>query len=177
MNIVQFIIPIVFLVFAVLGGTFLVFPKYQSFVGFQESIKEKENRIQKGEERLVELRMLEREIEAQQDTFAKIDAAIPGDIALPGVYHDLQRMGSESGLVLVGVKFTEEQFDDELVLAKTNIDLKLEGSYSGVKNFLLQVKSSERMFNAQSAILEVQDNITGILSVQVHVEAYAAQTL
>ncbi len=148
------------------------------FVGTQNAIQEKQDRIRRGEEVLVKLRVLQREVIAREEDFAKIDAATPHDMALPGVYHDLQRIGSESGLALsnVGSQTTLLEKGDWSI-TKTNVVLDFEGSYNGVKNFLSQIASAARMFNAQSVGLQIADETTGTVRLQVDIEAYAAQPL
>jgi len=173
-NIAQFIIPIIFLAVAVLGGSFFVFPKYQIFSDIRETIKERGERVQRGEAILVELRSLRREAEKRQEDFAKIDEAIPEETALPKIYHELQLLGAESGLVLSGIASLKEELGEgAAAIEKTMIRLEFQSSYEGVKNFLRQVKSSQRMFNTQSVLLEVQDGATGTLRLEIAIDAYA----
>jgi len=175
-SITKFVFLILLLATAVLGGILFAFPKYQMLVDVREAVKEREERVQRGEAVLVKLRNLQREAEKRQEDFAKIDTAIPEETALPKIYHELQLLGAQSGLVLSSIASSREKIGEgAAAVEKTTIQLQLQGSYEGVKNFLQQVKSSERMFNAQSVLLDAQDETTGTgaLKLQISIAAYA----
>lgn len=174
MRIFEVVLPILFLAGAVLGGVFLLWPKYQNFADMQEAITEREERIQRGENLLVQLRDQKRQVEERQEDFARLEVAIPEDAALPGLYHDLQRLGGESGLVLSEITSEQEPVQEgNAQLSETMISLELEGSYAGVKRFIEQVHVFQRMLNVQSIVLEIGDEETGTLLLNAAVAAYS----
>jgi len=175
MRIFPVILSALFLALAVVGILFLVWPKYQGFAEVRKDIAEHGERIQKGEEVSVQLREMKRAIEGKRENFGKIDIAIPSEVAVAGAYHEIQQMAQAAELILTSVgggdtKVREE--GDAVSLRQAALSLTLEGSYGGMKNFLSQLKSSARMLNTQAVSLENQDELAGILSIQIEVEVY-----
>ena len=168
----QRILPVLFIISAVLAGAFFVFPKYENFTKIQADIEEGRARVQRGEEALVKLRAAKREADARQDDFAKIDIAIPQDMALPAVYHELQRLGLESELAVSNLDSTETELQvGNSTMKRATVSLELQGPYGNIKNFLAQAKSFARMLNTQAVGVDSVGSET--LRLQVDINAYS----
>jgi Tfp pilus assembly protein PilO len=178
MKIISFILPFLFLGAAGLGAFVFVWPKYQDLRSVQAEVAEHRERIKAGEEVLESLRGTKQEIERRRENFQKIRVAVPEEVAVAGVYHEIQRMASSVGVKLNTISNTEDLVDKDasILVVQSVISLGLEGSYESAKNFVRQLKASARVLNIQDIVLESvsAEGEFGVLRITITIKAYGA---
>jgi len=138
-------------VIALVTLAFWTFPVYQEYTALSVELTEKETELQNRENYFSQLGSLENYLGGFQDQLLKLNAAVPGDSALPSLYDLVQRMSSESGLVLRQISAVKDAKAVSGVQARTvAVSLNLEGSYEGLKTFLSRTQTAPRLLDVTS---------------------------
>jgi len=143
-------IAICFFLTFILGLSFLR-PKYQDLKSLQKKVEEKRVELQSKEEYFLNLSNIAEELKKYQDQLFKIDSALPPDPSIPALTNFLQKKISQSGLVLNEVSLVSiTPFEDLPGIQKIHLDLRVLGSYSSFKNFLLTLEKSARLIEVEN---------------------------
>ena len=143
------IIGIVVIVLVILA--FWVFPMYQDFQELSVELIEKDAELQNREDYFSEIQSINDRLKIYEEELAKLHAAIPNDSSLPSLYDLVQRLSSESGLVLRQISAIEDTKTVSGIQAQTiAVSLNLEGSYDGLKAFLNRVQIAPRLLDVTS---------------------------
>lgn len=130
---------------------FWVVPMYQDFQELSVELIEKEAELQNREDYFSEIQSLDNRLKAYEEELIKLHAALPNDSSLPSLYDLLQRLSSESGLVLRQISAVEDTKTVSEIAAQTiAVSLNLEGSYEGLKAFLERTQTASRLLNVTS---------------------------
>ncbi|MDP3991240.1 MAG: type 4a pilus biogenesis protein PilO [Candidatus Nealsonbacteria bacterium] len=133
----------------------LAWPKYQSFQGLRDDIKEKQADLESKEQYFSQIKEISRQLEEYQDELTKVSSALPKKPSLPSLFNFFQTSASESGLILKninlgGVKTPKKQ---ENSLKEISLGLELLGSYKSFKSFLETIEGSSRMIEIENLSL------------------------
>ena len=159
----------IFLIISLVFGLTLVWPKYQDFIDLRKKIEGKKIELKTQANYFEDLQKISKELKKYQSQISKIDSALPEKISLPEVLNFLQKISSQSGLLLKNIspktialevtKPGEEEITEETKIIKgpeikeTKINLSLTGDYPSFKNFLSLLEKSARLFEIESISL------------------------
>jgi len=155
----------IFLIISLVFGLTLVWPKYQDFIDLRKKIEGKKIELKTQANYFEDLQKISKELKKYQSQISKIDSALPEKISLPEVLNFLQKISSQSGLLLKNISPTkialevEKPKEEEIKIIKgpgikeTKINLSLTGDYPSFKNFLSLLEKSARLFEIESISL------------------------
>ena len=157
---------------AVIFGAVVLWPKFQEIERIEGDIAWKERELQRQEVYFSGLRETKDELRRYQEQLTKIDSALPDDPSLPSLFNFLQKISSESGLILVEigpaiVSFLEEKPE----IKETKFSLELAGSYPSFKVFLARLEKSARIIEIEEVVFSSPEDgelFTFNLRIKVH---------
>lgn len=145
----RFFLSIFLLFSSLIFGVFVVLPRLQEFSLTQKEFKAKKAELESRESYFAHLNSLKERLD-KEELVAKIDAAIPNDPQLPGLYEFLQKLSAGSGLVMRSIVASQDTPALNSRLKRINTSLQLGGSYEGLKLFLSGLQSASRMTDVTS---------------------------
>jgi len=180
-RILRVIISIALLCVAFGGLVFFVWPAYQKFSALRHEIELRQDRLDRGQKALAQLRSVQEEIVMHEQDFAKIDQAIPQDPGLPGVYEHILQLAVTSGLVMqsisgaqqVGTSEDPDSLDQSQQAVVLSFQVTFSGSYEGLKTFLEAAKRSARILNVNTISIGSNSLDPGAMSIDMQLDAYA----
>jgi len=133
----------------------LILPKKEILDSVQKKVAEKMAEIQGKEEYLLNLSRLSAELKNYPSSLSKIDLALPAEPNLPGLFDFLQKVTSQSGLILVSLRpsaafpavVLEERAPE---FQETRFNLEVSGSYPAFKDFLSLLEKSARLIEVEA---------------------------
>ncbi len=144
------IIAFCFFLTLILGVGFL-WPKYQNLNTLQKRVEEKKVELKYQEEYFLKLKEISEELKKYQTQLLKIDSALPPEPSIPALLDFLQKKTSQSGLVLKKVEVGSiAPSKDSPRIQEIRLNLRVLGSYSSFKNFLLTLEKSARLFEVEN---------------------------
>ena len=170
-KIARILISFALLATSLAGILFWVWPNYQEFSSIKTQIETFKNRLEQGQHALVELKKVETQIQKHQEDFAKIQQAVPHDVALPALYDHIQQLAASSGLLLGSIQ-GQELKDSEEELSRLVLQTNLAGSYEAFKQFLNAAARSPRLLNVRSLNIASSGD-SGTLQITLEIVAYA----
>lgn len=174
-RVIRIVVSVILLFAALLGAVFLVWPTYQEFMVLGHEVQERRDRLERGQKALAHLRKTQEEIIARQESFAKIDSAIPEDPQLPALYEHIQRLAASSHLVLTSIESKEGEAPANDVAVYV-LKAEFQGSYEGLKTFLGGLKRSERILGVEKLTLSSDGEASEGLDIDMELSAYAASS-
>jgi len=166
-------LPVVVLGGALAAGAAFLWPAVRDFWAIQEQVRVEEERLERGQQAVQQLRDVQRRIEAQQANFAKLGQAVPDDMQLPATYDLVQQLADSSGLIL-GSIVSQGAGERPGGAQAVRIDVQLTGTYDGLKAFLRAARSSARVFNVDTLAINVGAGEEGsVLGIQASMLVYA----
>ena len=174
------IIPILVVV-AGLAAYFLLLPKYQDIRQQQRLLKAEEQKLQSNKFVFDDLKNLIAELEEKRESLSAVDKSIPASPEIPELLANLDFLANQSGLTFTSLQLSQaesietaaeglevEQFGRQVMLQNNTeglgimqIDLKMIGGYSGLKNFLLNLEQNQRLMDIQEMTFEELDDESG----------------
>jgi Tfp pilus assembly protein PilO len=146
---IPFVIIGCFVFSLILGPTFL-WPKYQSLRELQNSINIKKMEIEEQEQYFAEIDAVKAKLAENSEATSKIDSALPDSIDIPSLLNFIQQACSQSGLVLENVSpFTIVAAGGMTNIKEISMSLKVSGSYTALKSFLVVLEKSARLIEAE----------------------------
>jgi len=174
-NLIDFI-PLVIIglfVFSLILGPTLLWPKYQTLKELQGNINIKKLEIEKQQQYFADIESIKAKLEQNSEAMAKIDSALPDSIDIPSFLNFVQLACSQSGLVLESISpFTVAAVSSMTNVKEISMSLKVSGSYSALKSFLLVLEKSARLIEVEdisfSSPTSNQDLFSFSLKVKIH---------
>lgn len=133
-----------------LGSFFLIWPKYQEFGMLEQEILEKKSELESQDEYFKDLELLSVELEKRQEFLLKIDAAITEKRSLPELLNFLQKTASQSRTVIRALAPSFIGLDLEKGVNVTRLNIQLDGSYVGLKEFISNIEKSARLIEVNN---------------------------
>ena len=126
-------------------------PSYQEFSALKNQVQVKEQELENRTSYFDHLKAIEQDLNERVDELAKLDAILPDNPEIPLLYDLVQRISSGSGLVFKEIFYTiEKKEDSEAGIREITVDVSVDGSYEGIKEFLLAARKAERMLDINS---------------------------
>ena len=168
-------IPIVLLFISSIVVVILgVMPSYQEFVDLKEQVKVKEVEIANRELYVKNLREIEALLNEKELKIAKLDVIIPNSLEIPLLYNLLQKISSGSGLLFREIFSSigkDEDFNSGLHTISVNMEI--EGSYAGIKEFLISTRKAERLLDIKSLGFLILDDDTKPIKFLIKLDSFS----
>jgi Tfp pilus assembly protein PilO len=161
-------------------GFFSVFPKYGEWQDVEREISEKNAEIATNQEYYANLKSAAAQLEKYQESFKKINTALPEGSDAPALMDFIQITAAQSGLVLETVDYNAPASNLTAKAAATGaspaapakrslqnygISADLSGSYADFKNFMSRIEHSSRLINAGNINITVpKDTVKNLQS-------------
>jgi Tfp pilus assembly protein PilO len=148
---IKLIITIVFIVASLVGGLYVVHPSYQKY---QRQVKENEVLYEELENIMVyvnELKEIKKKIGENEESFQKIENALPEDHDAPSFFLYLQEKIEENGLTSSGnlgsfrVNSYNHNNTDHGRIKEIVFELTLSGEYEDIKKFFRETEKLMRV--------------------------------
>lgn len=144
-------------------------PAYQSYAVSQGELQGARVETQNRETYFTTLASLEKELQQYPTELAHLNAAFPANPDLPSLYDNLQDIAASSGLIMTAVSANVAK---EATPKEAEVNVTLEGSYAGLKEFLRGVQQSSRAMQVTS--LEFATPKEGArFEFRIHVKAFS----
>ena len=146
---------IIILVISLILIFLFVLPKYQEFRNLQVKLNEKVAEYNSKSAYFDKLAQVLEDMENRKDAMQKINSALPYNFAFSPLVYFLQNKGAENGLIPKSIVFsqgTSSSLADALTansdrsIKNITFSLNLTGSYESLKNFLVSLEKSSRLF-------------------------------
>lgn len=144
-------------------GIFVALPRFQEFSAVQKELSVKQAELESRDRYFAHLKYLQNRVNAQQALVAKIDAALPNDSQLPGLYEFLQSLAAGSGLSLRSIAVSQNSSGQGARVQRTSASLQLGGSYEDLKVFLSNVLRASRMTDVEAISFSSPQTGTGFV--------------
>ena len=173
-NLIDFL-PIVIIglfVFSLILGPTLLWPKYQSLREIQNSINIKKMEIEEQEQYFAEIDLIKSKLAENSEAMSKIDSALPDSIDMPSLLNFIQQACTQSGVLLEGISpFTVATAKDMTNVKEISMSLKVVGSYTALKSFLVVLEKSARMIETEdiSFTSPIREDLFNVaLKIKIH---------
>jgi len=149
-NFFSFFTVFSFLFFITIGITIL-WPKLQETGEIKENIRAKEAEIKTAEEYFSDLNKTKADLEKYEIELSKIDSALPNNPSVPTFFDFLQKVSSQSGLILERLSsFVTAPSTNFPGFQETVFSFDVRGSYSSLKTFLSVLEKSARLIEVEN---------------------------
>lgn len=148
---IRFIVIAICLIVSLGLGFGIILPKHQGIKNLQFEIEKKEIELRYKEEYFSHLWEISEKLKEFEKSLAKIDSAIPQEPSLPSLFNFLEKISSQSGLLLKKVgPVSSVSLDEKPEIQEHSFSISLLGSYSAFKNFLTSLEKSARLIEVKS---------------------------
>lgn len=130
---------------------FLVVPEYNTFKSLQIELGEKKAEFNAKYEYFAEVTRVFYELENYKEGIKKVDDALPSKPSFGRLAYFFQKEARENGLIIKDLflaKYSLENPDSDI--KETVFSISVSGSYSALKNFILSLEKSARLFEITS---------------------------
>lgn len=130
---------------------FLVVPKYNEFKEFQAELGEKKAEFNSKYEYFSEITEVFYELENRKDAVKIIDDGLPNEPSFGRLAYYFQKKAMENGLVikdLLLAKYSPQSPGSDM--KEIVFSINISGSYSALKNFIVSLEKSARLFEIAS---------------------------
>jgi Tfp pilus assembly protein PilO len=140
---------------AVLFGIFFLWPKYHELSAMQQRVVNKRTELENRQEYIANLRIAEQKLRRYEPQLRIVRDAIPQHLDLPELFHLIDRLRADAGLILKAISAgeTQEAFAGTQVKA-TSVTAEFVGSYSSMKRFVSDLRKSARLLELESVLFE-----------------------
>lgn len=154
---IYLILILIYLFSSALLFFLFILPKSQSLFFLIKEISQKESSLSIQQEYFQELQKTSEELKKYEETFLKIDLALPPEpyLSLAELLNFLQKSSSQSGLSLK--KISSVSVSPKEDLKESKIELILNGSYPSFKNFLSVLEKSARLIKIERISFSVPE--------------------
>jgi Tfp pilus assembly protein PilO len=130
---------------------FLDIPMVQNILSTKKEIKIQQDLLQEKSNFIETVTKLVEKYIGNEDVFKELDLILPDNQDVPGLIVQLEALANDNGVILNDVSFTEEDDEKKISDYKTiKINLKLNGSYEALKNFLITAENNIRLVDIDS---------------------------
>jgi len=167
----RFFLSIILIGSSLVFGVFAVLPRFQEFSVTQKEFKAKQAELESRESYFAHLAGLQERLH-KEEFVSKIDAAIPNDPQLPGLYEFFQKLSAASGLVMRSINASPGANAIDSRLKRIDTSLQLGGSYESFKLFLSNLQTASRMTDVKSVNFSSPSAGTGFVF-NIRAESYS----
>ncbi len=128
----------------------LLLPEYRTLNYLKQNIFKKDFELRSYEKHFQELQGILDEIKEKEESFLKIESALPKDSSLTELLNLFQKAASRSGLILEKVSPGPTSFIEKGEIKTSKVNLFLKGDYSDFKDFLSIIESSARLIEVDN---------------------------
>lgn len=143
---------ILILVFSALITILVVFPQYQNWKFATITLKTRQQEATDQDKYFEEVKKTSRTLENYQTAILKINTALPDGPKLPELLNFIQKLASQTGLLLKKIGTIETREISQSKLKETKIEISLSGSYESFKNFLSVLQRSARLIEVENIV-------------------------
>lgn len=165
MNRILPIISVFIFLILIAVGVFIWWPKYQEFEKLKLELKTKEEALIAKQEYFAKLNDIAQKLEEYEDSFAKIDSAMPDSISEPNLFNFIKNEGSSSGLILKKIgsakTYAAQTEGEKKEIQNITFSASVSGSYSDFKKFLSSIYQSARLIEVDSIKFSSPEKGTG----------------
>ena len=146
------LVSLILFALTILIAIFFLWPNYLKFQNLQAQIENKEQDLKNREEYYKELASLSEQLKEYQEELSKIDFTLSTDPSLISLLRFFQKAASENGLILKSIgNFSTKSLTENPGIKETTLSsLKLAGSYSSLKSFLITLEKNSRIIEVDS---------------------------
>jgi Tfp pilus assembly protein PilO len=126
---------------------FFISPKQKSIALLNSEISLKRSEFEAWQDYLKRIPEIYLSLMNYQEELSKIDMALPEDPSLPTFFNFLQKIASQSGLLLEHIGLAKVSEEGEL--KKWTFDLKVKGDYPSFKSLLSNLERSARLIKVE----------------------------
>ncbi len=138
---------ILIFIITLLAVFFFVLPEYQASNDARQSLAKKQTEYSTKSLYYAQIAKADQDLQADQDSLAKMDSALPPQFLFAPLLHFFQQKGSDAGLTVTSVGFLPIVTEDSDTGFKTvTTTLALKGTYQDLKHFLASLDTSARLF-------------------------------
>jgi len=177
---------ILFVIGFILLGYFIWLPKYREFENNRKELNSENDRIKEKRKYLLDMENSLNGLSSYQDEILKINSSIPVGQDADVLFSFIQRVASESGMLLTEVGFSEENLNkssrnratqDEqgaVNIKQLEISFSVKGKYLAFKKFISILYRSSRLVNVGRISIEpppISDEVSDIYTFNMSLEA------
>lgn len=163
MDINKFVSAIIILVISLMITFLFVLPKYYESNEVQNELTTKQTEYESKVAYYAKIKEIIDGLESKRDILEKVDNALPNQFSFAPLIYFLQRKGDENGILIRSIAFsqnTPDPLNKDVKSAAFAVDIT--GNYQGLKNFLMALDKSERLFEVNSiSFISPKTNPTG----------------
>jgi len=149
---------VIILVISLISIFFFALPKYRESRALRLTLDEKLAEYQSKSAYYEKMAETIKTIESNKEAVEKINSALPDNFYFAPLVYFLQKKTSENGLISKSLTFSQSVSSLGRVSAgavskeikNVSFTLNLTGSYKGLKNFLLSLEKSSRLFEVRN---------------------------
>lgn len=119
-----------------------------------------------------ELRKTASRLEGYKDVVLKIDSALPSNPLLPELFNFIQKLCSQSGLVLSKIGTISTNALPQGQLKETKAEITVSGNYSAFKNFLSGLEKSSRLIEVESVSFSATEKEPFVFNLKIKIYSY-----
>jgi len=142
----RFII-LVALLGAIIIGLVFTFPKYKDYLQVAQKLANQKTFLENQAQYYKEIEETFKKLEAKRETVDKITSMLPKKLDSASLINYFNAASQKHGLLLQDILITSgDSFPKIERIQRHQITLKLSGTYSSLKNFLVSLEKSARLF-------------------------------
>ncbi len=128
----------------------LVIPSYKDFQALDQKVAEKQRVLESQREYFEQLQNINDRLEGTEESFEKIDSAIPEGRDLANLMNYFQKSASRSGVIISSVSPALVGSTASKKVHASQINLVLAGQYPDFKQFLSIIEKSARLIEIEN---------------------------
>ncbi len=137
----------------VLGGLYLMQPKYQKISSLAGAVKNQRYELQNKEKYFAELEKISQRLDQERPKLTIIDSILTDNknVTEAALFNFLQKTTTEMGLTLDSISISGESSHPKILnIQKITFNLSLKGGYAELKNFIAVLYQNAKLFNIES---------------------------
>lgn len=151
-----------------------VWPSYQEFTDLKKQEDLKKAEVESRELYVKNLREIKASLDERESEIAKLDTIIPNSPEVPILYDLLQKTASSSGFLLREIFYSIKKDEDfSSGLNAISVNMKTEGVYPGIKEFLISARKAERFLDVKSVGLSTSNDKTKPIKFLIEVDSFS----
>ena len=171
---------IIILVIALILFFLFAWPKYQESLSLETALAQKQAEYNGQAAYHTNLSQLLSKIEEHKDVLNTISSALPNTFALAPIVYFFQKTGTQSGVMVRSVSFSQGSAPSTRPAAATatpiikdvSLTINFMGNYQGLKNFISTLETSARIFEISAISLVPIEATQGTSSSQNQSRTY-----
>ncbi len=128
----------------------LVVPAYQRLNKTNEKVFAKQATLQSQKDYFEELQNIADKLEGKEETFAKMETALPKGHNIANLMNFFQKSASKSGILIQNISPSFVSSTKSKKIHASQVNLKINGDYKSFKKFLSIVENSSRLIEIEN---------------------------